>query len=241
MYCHPEYGLTQVNDVKAQLLQAEKLVLVLDLDNTLIHCTPFRITTEMVKRNRCFRETGISVFDSLKGKYHMWQPGQYSYLIKVRPFCADFLLSAIEKFKVYFYTAAKLNYAQQVLKVLKMHCKAHLKDQKSDKAVDLTFENSRLISRDDKHKYGSQVGQNQEALRIAERNIIQNQGSQAVNQSALELELWKMNYSRKTLEDYAGGDDRIFVVIDDREDVWLRPEGDCLENLIKIPAYFYFQ
>ena len=48
-----------------------------------------------------------------------------------------------------------------------------------------------------------------------------------------------MNYTRKTLDDLAGGDDKIFVVIDDRDDVWLKDTGQPLENLLKIPAYYY--
>jgi hypothetical protein len=51
--------------------------------------------------------------------------------------------------------------------------------------------------------------------------------------------MWKMNYTRKTLDDLAGGDDKIFVVIDDRDDVWLKDTGQPLENLLKIPAYYY--
>jgi len=48
-----------------------------------------------------------------------------------------------------------------------------------------------------------------------------------------------MNYTRKTLDDLAGGDDKIFVVIDDREDVWLKDTGAPSENLLKIPPYYY--
>lgn len=51
--------------------------------------------------------------------------------------------------------------------------------------------------------------------------------------------MWKMNYTRKTLDDLAGGDDKIFVVIDDRDDVWLKDTGQPLENILKIPAYYY--
>jgi len=51
--------------------------------------------------------------------------------------------------------------------------------------------------------------------------------------------MWKMNYTRKTLDDLAGGDDKIFVVIDDREDVWVKDTGMPSENLLKIPAYYY--
>lgn len=51
--------------------------------------------------------------------------------------------------------------------------------------------------------------------------------------------MWKMNYTRKTLDDLAGGDDKIFVVIDDRDDVWLKETGQMSENLLKINAYYY--
>lgn len=55
----------------------------------------------------------------------------------------------------------------------------------------------------------------------------------------IEREMWKMNYTRKTLDDLAGGDDKIFVVIDDRDDVWIKETGQMSENLIKINAYYY--
>lgn len=62
---------------------------------------------------------------------------------------------------------------------------------------------------------------------------------QAVTSTAIQREMWKMNYTRKTLDDLAGGDDKIFVVLDDRDDVWVKDTGMPLENLLKIPAYFY--
>jgi hypothetical protein len=46
-----------------------------------------------------------------------------------------------------------------------------------------------------------------------------------VTSQLIEREMWKMNYTRKTLDDLAGGDDKIFVVIDDRDDVWLKETG----------------
>ena len=62
-------------------------------------------------------------------------------------------------------------------------------------------------------------------MRQAERNIISQSGFGAVTSQAIEREMWKMNYTRKTLDDLAGGDDKIFVVIDDRDDVWLKETG----------------
>jgi hypothetical protein len=62
-------------------------------------------------------------------------------------------------------------------------------------------------------------------MRQAERNIIASQGLRGVTSQAIDREMWKMNYTRKTLDDLAGGDDKIFVVIDDRDDVWLKETG----------------
>ena len=69
-------------------------------------------------------------------------------------------------------------------------------------------------------------------------------GSQ-ITPALIERELLKLNYTRKTLDALAGGDDTIFVIIDDRDDVWMtesknpygRPKAS--DNLMKIPAYFF--
>lgn len=37
---------------------------------------------------------------------------------------------------------------------------------------------------------------------------------------AIENELLKLNFCRKTLDALAGGDDTLFVIMDDRCDVW---------------------
>ena len=65
----------------------------------------------------------------------------------------------------------------------------------------------------------------------------------------------KLNYTRKTLDALAGGDDTIFVILDDRDDVWLteskhphhgissdgKPVLRPSDNLMKIPAYYYYE
>jgi hypothetical protein len=53
--------------------------------------------------------------------------------------------------------------------------------------------------------------------------------------------MWKMNYLRKTLDDLTGGDNRIIVILDDRDDVWRTDSGQPSENLLQIPAYFYWK
>ena len=46
---------------------------------------------------------------------------------------------------------------------------------------------------------------------------------------------------RKTLDALAGGDDKIYVILDDREDVWLEDDGTPSANLLKIPPYYYHE
>ena len=46
----------------------------------------------------------------------------------------------------------------------------------------------------------------------------------------VEREMRNMNYTQKTLDALAGGDDKIFVILDDRNDVW-RVGGQASENL----------
>ena len=50
-----------------------------------------------------------------------------------------------------------------------------------------------------------------------------------------------MNYMRKTLDSLAGGDDKIYVILDDREDVWLQEDGIPSANLIKILPYYFHE
>ena len=50
--------------------------------------------------------------------------------------------------------------------------------------------------------------------------------------------MFKLNFINKTLDALSGGDDKIFVIIDDRDDVWLN-KGRQSQNLLKIPAYYY--
>ena len=50
-------------------------------------------------------------------------------------------------YKIYFYTAAQSGYAKKILEILKLEMNS------TSKLVDQTFNPSRLITRDDKHKY----------------------------------------------------------------------------------------
>lgn len=91
-----------------------------------------------------------------------------------------------------------------------------------------------------------------ENLRRAER-IVLSQTNGAVTgdiQQAIDNEFLKLNFCRKTLDALAGGDDTLFVILDDRCDVWqtekklpvemLKPQREVSQNLLRIPAYFYY-
>lgn len=46
----------------------------------------------------------------------------------------------------------------------------------------------------------------------------------------------------KSLKALAGDNDRIFVILDDREDLWQNSTDMSIpQNLLKIPAYYYHQ
>ena len=115
------------------------------------------------------------------------------------------------------------------------------------KYCELTFTANRLITRDDKARFAAGGG-DQSALREAERSISNN--GAMITQASLERALLRTNYTKKTLDALAGGDDTIFVIIDDRDDVWeveskteRQPDGTPMrmisDNLIMIPPYFY--
>lgn len=116
--------------------------------------------------------------------------------------------------------------------------------------LELTFNDKRLITRDDKAKYKVATGaqdKQTELHRQAERNLISK--GQPVTKELIERELDKLNFTRKSLDALAGGDDTFFVILDDREDVWLTevklfdsvvPQTVPSDNLLRIPAYFYW-
>ena len=106
------------------------------------------MTKEMVQRNPRFKRSGLGVYDPIRSWYHMWCPeAKFSFLVKLRPFCKEFLEEAMNNYKIYFYTAAQSGYAKKVLEILKLEMNSN------SKLVDQTFNPSRLITRDDKHKY----------------------------------------------------------------------------------------
>ena len=85
--------------------------------------------------------------------------------------------------------------------------------------LDLTFNEQRLITRDDKAKYSVKNDASQaDVYRRAEKMLF-NKGIECT-QERLEREVDRLNFTRKSLDALAGGDDTFFVILDDREDVW---------------------
>lgn len=113
--------------------------------------------------------------DKAKSIYHIWEPGQFSHRCKLRPFCAEFLMKAMEDFEVHFNTAATRTYGLRIIEALKAEifsrakrpdlggtsaepsndfdAKAAEKLEAFRKQVELTFNEQRLITRDDGAKY----------------------------------------------------------------------------------------
>jgi hypothetical protein len=98
------------------------------------------------------------------------------------------------------------------------------------------FDLNKLITRDDKARFGTQ-GQTQKQIeeeiemrRHLEKKLNPHSGNMVDLGQRVEREMNNMNYTAKTLDALAGGDDKIFVILDDRDDVW-RVGGQPSENL----------
>ena len=96
-----------MNEKKRALIQARRLVLVLDLDHTLLQASELPINFNSV-RNRRDRRGQVELIDKLKRKYRIieWHPRPFSYVVKLRPFCAEFLVQALKNYEIHFNTAA---------------------------------------------------------------------------------------------------------------------------------------
>ena len=73
---------------------------------------------------RCFMNktrigTGWHLYEENKKMYHLWETHRCSFLVKLRPFCGEFLALAMKDFEVHFNTAATKGYASLIVKILK--------------------------------------------------------------------------------------------------------------------------
>ena len=169
-------------------MQKKKLVLVLDLDNTLIHSIPFQMKPEFFRINGA---QGKFCIDKLKSEYHIW--GQtFSYKVKIRPFLKEFIKEVMQMYEIYFYTAATRNYGDYILEILKLEIISVI----NVKQLEITFDPKRLISRDDKARFTEQNNteikeRDLEIFREAERRAMAN-GAQFLCREMIENQ--KLNY-----------------------------------------------
>jgi hypothetical protein len=136
-------------------------------------------------------------------------------------------------YDIHFYTAATRRYGEFCIELLKHELhrhnnpdqSTHAKDFKHQIEVNLT--KNRLITRDDKHRFSESTNFTRteaelENLRRAERIVLSQTNGVVTSdiQKAIDNEFLKLNFCRKTLDALAGGDDSLFVILDDRCDVW---------------------
>uniref|UniRef100_A0A0D9YZM6 RNA polymerase II C-terminal domain phosphatase-like n=1 Tax=Oryza glumipatula TaxID=40148 RepID=A0A0D9YZM6_9ORYZ len=96
----------------ASLLRARKLILVVDLDHTLINSTRFAHLSDDEKANGFTERTGD---DRSRGLFRM---GLFRMITKLRPFVHEFLREASAMFEMHVYTLGNRNYATAVAKLL---------------------------------------------------------------------------------------------------------------------------
>ena len=149
-------------------MKDEKLVLVLDLDNTLMHSKEYMMKPEMARHHTYRKSCGSKLIDEDRSIYQIWAPRTFSFYVKLRPFCAEFLIEAMENYEIHFNTAAVRTYGILILGILKFEVNlrktrmeqesASEKDEAFRKRVDMTFDKNRLITRDDKARFGQGGG-----------------------------------------------------------------------------------
>ena len=59
------------------------------------------------------------MYEENKRLYHVWDGNRCTFLVKMRPFCGEFLALAMRDFEVHFNTAAAKGYASLIVEVLK--------------------------------------------------------------------------------------------------------------------------
>ncbi|KAL4499190.1 hypothetical protein ABPG72_006776 [Tetrahymena utriculariae] len=114
-----------------QLHSNQKLILVLDLDNTILHAVP-------AMKNALFDNAEGIQKDSFKEFYNRYN----KYVIKFRPYMKEFLQTVLPHYEIYIFTMAMLDYAKCVCDYLKETYKDILDD------YPMTFNYDRIISRE---------------------------------------------------------------------------------------------
>ena len=93
---------------KQRILESNKLILILDLDNTLIH-------SHFVRENYHYDKKDI--LPNNKDLYLVYLSPE-SYYLKLRPFLREFLQAISEKFIIFIYTMGTRGYAEFICKII---------------------------------------------------------------------------------------------------------------------------
>ena len=93
---------------KQKMLQSNKLILILDLDNTLIH-------SHSIKENYHYDQK--DVLPNNKDLYLISMPFE-SYYVKLRPLLREFLHAVAEKFVIFIYTMGTRPYAEFICNII---------------------------------------------------------------------------------------------------------------------------
>ncbi|CAI2168649.1 3163_t:CDS:10, partial [Funneliformis geosporum] len=116
-------------ETSSRLLEARKLSLIVDLDQTLVHATVEQTVEEWIKDEEC------SNHPTTKDIHKFTLPdGPSVYYIKLRPGLKEFLRSVSEIYEPHIYTMGTRNYASAVANVID---------------PDNTIFNERILSRDE--------------------------------------------------------------------------------------------
>eukprot|EP00347_Sterkiella_histriomuscorum_P012433 403368592 len=227
-----------------QLLQDRKLVLVLDLDNTLLHTKSIE---EREFQTKSRDPTFINLIDPLKSIYEikLFRGGFHT---KLRPFLFEFLKKVFDerKFEIYFYTAGTKDYGMLIIDIFKMEI-TRLFGKEYAKQISEELSHRKLISRCDKERFANKNSSNEIDIDSMQQQLYQQIENQQMGQGG-DATL-NMKHFIKSLSSLAGGDESIFIIIDDRSDVWTEEVKDqngnklrrVSDNLILIPEYFYWE
>ena len=102
-----------------------------------------------MQRRRQHVGGGVHLVDKAKSVYHIWEPGQFSYRCKLRPFCAEFLMKAMEDFEIHFNTAATRTYGLRIIEALKAEILSRV-NKKADLGENKAKEETQVVTTDSK-------------------------------------------------------------------------------------------
>ena len=100
-------------------LTSKKLILLLDLDNTILHCCPFPIAVFKQEETKFLNEKYNLYISNIPIKNDLYRND--SILIKFRPYLRTFLKNIKNKYEIFVYTQATKEYASSIIQYVNMN------------------------------------------------------------------------------------------------------------------------